>query len=162
MGYSLETLARFVESLLESGYDGDIVLGVLPWDEDPTEETREIYEYLIDRAKFHHVILYEIDLRCLPDEKHMCQMNRRYQNVTTMEFLPDFRRPRAVSQLRYEYYWAWAQAYGPQSRILLSDSRDLFFQLNPFNFIPSDMEYTLFVAIEDVSLSIHDQWVNVM
>lgn len=52
--------------------------------------------------------------------------------IVGKKLLPDFRPPRCVAQLRYEYYWAWATQYHYHSRILVSDARDAYFQSNPF------------------------------
>jgi len=61
MGYELPHIIYFVTSLLETGYEGDIVVGMGP---DISNATREI---LIRYSKHHSVVTYEIPLQwCCP------------------------------------------------------------------------------------------------
>jgi hypothetical protein len=157
-GYNEQVLARFVGSLIATGFQGDIVLGVLPWDGRPSH--RQVQEYLEYHAIHHHVIAYEIALECVPPKNKLCQATNLFQNSTSHTFVSDFRAPRDLSQLRYEYYWAWTQLYSSGSRILVSDGRDVFFQQNPFEFLPTSMARTLYAAVEDPNITIESETHN--
>lgn len=61
---------------------------------------------------------------------------------------PDPRPHRELTQLRFEYYWAWSTLYHPQSRLFLLDSKDLVFQLNPFKQVPQNIEKKIMVFEE--------------
>lgn len=152
-------LARFVESLLNTGYDGDIVLGVLPWnDEDMTQDARD---YLTFHAEHSNLVAYEIDIKCRNyGFKSACKVPRMFVNRKTDEYIADPRDYRQIAQLRFEYYWVWSRIYQAPSRIFLFDGRDVYFQLNPFDYLPSSLEGTLHVFQETLRNPIKDQSSN--
>jgi len=47
--------------------------------------------------------------------------------------IPDKRDPRPVATARYELYWAWSLKYDSHQWVMLIDSRDTYFQVNPFD-----------------------------
>ena len=145
-GCQLPEIIYFDTSLLSTGFDGDIVLGL---GDDISNETKDFGKYY---AKHHNLVLYEIPLlACTGAERfRLCNSAPMYEAVYqngTRRPLPDIRPPRCVAQLRYEYYWAWVSSYLGSSRVLISDVRDVFFQRNPFQNLPRNatMETTLHV-----------------
>lgn len=174
-GYSVEVVARFIRSLLLTGYDGDIVLGVLPlWDSNNSNDVQvdAVKEFLAYHSEHHHVVVYQIELECVEGSRCQTQHFYAYQNNTSaaalnhnMTYLPDLRAPRKIAQLRFEYYWYWAIQYSSSSALFLSDGRDVYFQRNPFDTLhaPSttepgyNIEKTLHVYYEDAKVAIKDQ-----
>jgi hypothetical protein len=65
--------------------------------------------------------------------------------TSTSKMVPDHRDYRWKAIIRYEYYYVWASLYQSKSRILVADSRDLFFQRNPFDTLGRDLETHLLV-----------------
>jgi hypothetical protein len=140
-GYNLPQLIYFLTSLWETGYDGDLVLGLNP--NNLTMETRRFIEYA---SIHHHLVVYELDLQC-SGGSWACQTRDMFASAATGERIKDVRRERHVAELRFEYYWAFSIRYAPNARILITDSRDVYFQQNPFASLAS-METTLFVHEE--------------
>jgi len=142
-GYELPHIIYFITSLLETGFKGDIVMGMGP---DMSNETRA---FLNHYSKHYSVVTYEIPLTCCcPRRGTLCVVVDMFQATESdgsTIMLKDLRRLRAVAQLRFEYYWAWTTKYASTSRILLSDSRDVYFQTNPFTSLTKNMETTLHV-----------------
>ncbi|CAB9499780.1 expressed unknown protein [Seminavis robusta] len=151
LGYTVQHLARFVGSLVETGYTGDIVLGVLPEEHlDPTvRDFLSCHSGVNNNNEGAHVIAYGMDIVCRKfGRRTRCQAPRLYADSTTGDYIPDDRLPREIAQLRFEYYWAWLLQYSSKSRIFVADGRDVYFQRNPFELIPSDMDTTLYVFEE--------------
>lgn len=143
-GYDLPDYLPFVSSLIDSGYTGDLVLGVST---DLSASLREYFEY---HAMHHNLVVYAIPLHCMTVNtiRTHCQTvgffaSKRTTTTTTTGDSPDHRtsseqvlltdsRPyREVAQLRFEYYWAWSTLYSTTSRLWLLDSRDVYFQRHP-------------------------------
>lgn len=130
-GYQLPELIHFVTSLWQTGYDGDLVIGV---GRDLTQETRSFFE---DSALTHPgLVVYEVPLSC--QRKNSCQVTalieqERIDNNGWKSWnpMPDGRTFRRVSVIRYEYFWAWTTKYNANSMIFLSDARDVYFQRDP-------------------------------
>ena len=101
-------------------YKGDIVIAILPGER----------PHILKMFKDFDVILYEIELDCVNASKmpsksgDMC----RFHNVPGMDLLP-------VAQIRYYLYWQWAKKYSLGSKLMLADTRDVFFQSNPFEYM---------------------------
>ena len=157
-GYQIGHLIYFLTSLLETGYDGDVVFGM---GTDMSNETRAFLEYF---AKHHNVVVYEIQLL---RRNRLFQVMNFFQTVDengSRILLEDIRQPRQVAQLRFEYYWAWSTRYNPQSRILVTDARDVYFQLNPFEKLPKEgLETTLHVYEDTASIALNlpeSNWVR--
>ncbi len=128
-GYQLPQIIHFVATLLKTGYDGDLVIGV---GKNLTHETRSYLEYqATHRTGF---VVYEIDLAC--QRKNSCQVKHLLEETKNTEqssWMPlvDARPFRRVSVIRYEYYWAWANHYSSESLLFLTDARDVYFQGDP-------------------------------
>ena len=133
-GYKPPAILRFVESLVNTGYDGDIVLGIdydrlmkslKEEEEKGGEEESHSYiafkRYFEHRSKWYNLVVYNVKLECEQDNPTICTAPYMYyQEATTNkvgddnhnhEFLPDPRIARSVKLLRYEYYWAWSTNY---------------------------------------------------
>lgn len=107
-GYTTAVIACFVGSLIESGYNGDIVIGVSPWQEQQRpkrrREGKDLRQLLAYFAEYHNAVVYEINLDCKPRFPSVCFNARYFVNQTTGEFLTDQRNFRDISQIRYEFY----------------------------------------------------------
>lgn len=143
--YSIGIYVQFIESLLATGYDGDIVLSVHERD----LERADIREYLEYNAEARGVVVYSPHQVCFTKEMEpvdsangggrKCKLHgifgRKLANGS-FELLEDPRGPRTVQNIRYETYWVMASVYNPDSWIFLVDSRDTVFQSNPFANVP--------------------------
>lgn len=131
VGYKTHQLIYFITSLLGTGFEGDIVLGM------GTNMDIETREFLSFHAKRHHLVVYEIELDCCcPKRGKPCRAPKMFKSTDengNITVLPDYRRHRLVAQLRFEYYWVWTTFYNPSSWILLTDVRDVYFQSDPFD-----------------------------
>jgi len=153
-GLTLDELIRFVGSLLHTGYDGDIVLAVEP----KHDLSKEKLEYLEYHSQHSNVIVYSAELVCKRVlTKKRCKVFKMFLHKEINGYLPDPRPHREVTQLRFEYYWAWSTLYSPTARIFLLDSRDLMFQLNPFTKVPSNIENKIMVFEESNLKQISDE-----
>lgn len=148
-GYTLQYFLSFVESLRDTGFEGDVVLAIAA----KPILNNGIWEYLTQQP---HVVIYHSDLDCFDkkmeapaprrnikgdlDPFQMCQLHHVYGwksddgNVTRTA--PDPREPRVVATLRYEWYWIWLQHYNHNVWVMMLDARDSFFQSNPFAGLP--------------------------
>ncbi|CAB9511421.1 hypothetical protein SEMRO_484_G152210.1 [Seminavis robusta] len=134
-GYKLPQIILFVETLIQTGYRGDIVLGINSGD----------FAELQDFFQYHQpqLIIYELPLHCRHRPRGpICQIHTLYRSNTTGEYLQDARRTRFAAMLRFELFWAWTTWYGPTSRILVSDARDVFFQTSPFDYSDEQIDTT--------------------
>lgn len=143
--YNLNTYICFIESLRKTNYDGDIVfaISILDW------KQKGVAEYLRDYCE--HVIVYVLELSCFNAEMEavdsakggmrVCQLHHLYAQADNPTVpLPDPREARTIATTRYELYWIWAQYYDPESWIMLIDARDTYFQSNPFERVPRDLD----------------------
>jgi len=137
-GYDVKIYLAFVESLKETGFEGDIVLSVSVL----SKLKPGVEEYL--RAQ-PNIVVYSVEWNCFtgsgekasgPKEgMRMCQLDGLYGDVDANAF-DDPREARPVATARYELYWSWSLAYEPHTWIMLIDSRDTFFQVDPFRGLP--------------------------
>lgn len=147
-GVPFNNLVRFVGSLQETGFDGDIVMAV----EQRHELDKDTLQYLEYHSKHSHLVVYQAELVCKKIKmKTRCKVFKMFAHKTLGGYLPDLRPHRELAQLRFEYYWAWSTQYSPKSRLFLLDSGDLMFQENPFPYLPVNMEKTI-VAFEESNL----------
>ncbi|GKZ01494.1 hypothetical protein MPSEU_001100000 [Mayamaea pseudoterrestris] len=141
--YTLDNYLVFVESLRRTGFQGDIVLSLSPID----YANDEIRSYLQSDP---HIIVYVPTLHCFNLEgevvdsvkggMRICHLPNMYgianSNNGTVTPLDDPRPARTVSVTRYEIYWIMARHYDSNCWLLLVDSRDTYFQTNPFAHVP--------------------------
>jgi len=114
--YKLRYYQRFVGTLRDAGYKGDIVLAVSP--------QRKMAPGVEDYLKQQNVVAYPFEVECL--KKDNCKF--------TDDFLgyPDPRPHRTFANIRYALYEYWLNYYKPCSYIMILDFRDTFFQKDPF------------------------------
>lgn len=161
-GLSVQYLARFVGSLEDVGFTGDVVFAVAPWN-DLDEDTRAFLIYhghSSGRDNGLNVIAYGVDVQ----EKHikgrpMHKVLQMYKNISSQEYLPDPRDFRFMAMLRFEFYWCWSLQYQIDSRIMVTDGRDVFFQSNPFANLPkaNAFDRTIFAYVEDAGTPLKKQ-----
>lgn len=135
-GYDLTTYVAFLETLKETGFTGDVVLSV----SSSENMKRGVEDYL---KKQDNLVIYMMEWSCYNQKgeskatagegANLCQANGIYQTETSGSGVDDPRVPRPVATSRYELYWMWASHYDDLSMIMLIDSRDTFFQSNPFD-----------------------------
>lgn len=163
-GYDFPVVLRFLGSLLATGFDGDVVLGVGTYESLPPE----LLHYLQYHSRQSHVVVYEIKLNSTGGKYPAFQVMDMWYHKN--ETLTDPRSPRTIDIIRYEYYWAWSTLYHsplpgqPSPRIMVSDSRDVWFQVNPFPLLPfehSSSSTTLMVFEESPIVPISQQGTNI-
>mmetsp|Transcript_5773 Transcript_5773/g.10516 ORF Transcript_5773/g.10516 Transcript_5773/m.10516 type:complete len:122 (+) Transcript_5773:276-641(+) len=116
-GYQLPDLILFVTSLLETGYNGDLVISL----SDIKPETLAYFRYHKDR-----IILYDIGIRC----RRFCQVDLYRDKNGSL--LVDPRKKRQVAQLRFEIFWAWTQLYSSTTRVFFYRQSRCVFSSQPF------------------------------
>ena len=141
-GYDLKIYLTFLESLKATGYNGDLVLSVSALD----KLKPGVEEYLRSHHKEENevglnVVVYTVTWLCYTGDgelaeganegQRMCELVGMYSTEDGGE-VKDPRDPRPVATARYELYWAWSLNYDPHSWSMLIDSRDAFFQKDPF------------------------------
>jgi len=134
--YNLHIHKIFTGSLRKSGYMGDIVLVV---EEDiASKDDGKTFKYLQNL----NVIMYPLRLNC-HDSKAAAREKgciwTGFDGVTKEE--TEVFRP--VAMIRYAIYLALSKIYdlsGPTTWILLCDYRDVFFQDDPFKFLPKSLQ----------------------
>ena len=149
--YPVETYVQFLSFLTETGYKGDVVFSTSKIEKmKPNVKT-----YLRRQASSEQilksgiaVIVYALDWTCFKkDGTPINNVNSGFSDCKTnlygvessdgsIEPINDPRVARPVATARYELYWIWSIHYKPESRILLVDVRDTYFQLNPFHNVP--------------------------
>ncbi|KAH8098319.1 hypothetical protein JL720_1258 [Aureococcus anophagefferens] len=114
----------FVGSLRKAGFAGDVALSVSP----EKEMKRHVAAYL----KNQHVLAYPFKFTCGgPRGRKLlvtpggCVLDDWYRDR-------DARGPRPLAISRYEMYETWLRQYSAESYVLDLDTRDTFFQADPF------------------------------
>jgi len=142
-GYDLKIYVLFIESLKETGFTGDLVLSVSSHD----KLKPGVEEYLRSYHKLEgedgiNIVAYTVEWTCFEGDGvtvakgagegvKKCKLNGMYgdENENPVE---DPYLPRPVATARYELYWAWSLHYETHNWIMLIDSRDAYFQTDPF------------------------------
>ena len=186
LGSTIQDIILFVTSLRTTGFVGDVVLGVLP--NSHRDMSQELWDYLLSinkdynagvsddgqqKKKKMNVIVYTLSLYVNPRQtKSYRHGHSFYYNTTSQQYIGDV-RPfyRTLSQLRYEHYASWLFSFHNiehqnhnykkyYGRIMLTDLRDVYFQKNPFNELPShtEMKNTLMVFEEYPRKIIDQRW----
>jgi len=145
-GYGTGTHKNFAGTLRKSGYTGDIVIAV---EHDiKSKESGRVFEYLENLD----VVLYPVQVNCGGD----IRVKSREQGCLWTGLDGKTKDPsgieRPIALIRYNVYLALAEMYYPDAWILLSDYRDVFFQDDPFKFVPASVpagEKPLWVFEED-------------
>ena len=124
-GYSKIDYQRFVGSLRASGYQDDIVLA--------TSTESNMKPGVADYLKKQRVLSYPFGFVCKKRSGRRLLVTPAGCTLTDWYEGGDTRGPRPLALIRYEHYRTWLDMYTPQSWILIMDTRDSFFQLNPFS-----------------------------
>ncbi|KAG7360176.1 hypothetical protein IV203_035275 [Nitzschia inconspicua] len=165
-GYSLAYYMCFIETLRDTGFDGDIVLAIA----DYSLLEKNVLEYLKTKENLvvyiHRLDCYESDgvtpsgriaKKGSFDIFQMCHLNDVYgwkdEQGKVIKKAKDPRIGRVVATLRYEWYWIWAQYYNPDVWIMLVDARDSFFQTNPFANLPRNQNGLLYFFGENADVT---------
>ena len=128
---SVAQFQYFVGSLRKTGFRGDIVMAVGP----RKKLKRKVEEYLRNQR----VLSYPFEYSC--SQKGMSR--RRLLATPGGCVLDDWyvdgdsRGPRPLALARYEMYETWLRQYSSTSYALVLDTRDTFFQRDPFCFCVS-------------------------
>jgi len=146
--YNLHIHKTFTGSVRKSGYLGDIVLVV---EEDiESKDNGKTFKYLQNL----NVILYPLRIKCGDSNRAAREKGCVWTGFDgKSEDETDVYRP--VAMMRYDIYLALSKIYdahGPTTWILLCDYRDVFFQDDPFKFVPNSVqpgEKPLWVFEED-------------
>lgn len=149
--YGFETYVLFFMTLYETGYKGDVVVGVsnLDWKKTGIREFLEYWNNQFGEDEMT-VIVYVIPYHCYDLQgnvkdsskggRRVCQCHnmfgRKDQFKGGITPLLDRRHARTGQTIRYELYWIWSEHYDPDSWILLIDARDTVFQETPFARVP--------------------------
>ena len=150
-GYELKIYVLFIESLRRSGFTGDVVLSVSSLDQ--LKQGVEDYLRSFSTAEGEegiNIVAYTVSWTCFEgDEKTVakganegqrkCKLNGMYAD-SDGNIVDDPYDARPVATARYELYWAWSLHYGSNNWIMLIDSRDAYFQTNPFADLQRDDE----------------------
>jgi len=141
-GYDLSIYLAFVESLLNTGYTGDLVISI----SNEAKLKPGVKEYLQSHSNNSqtgtvNVIAYEVNWSCFKQSGETasgsgegvnhCKMDNAFGDANGNP-ISDPRAPRPVATARYELYWMWSLQYNKESWLMLIDARDVWFQLHPF------------------------------
>jgi len=150
-GYDLKIYLLFIESLKQTGFTGDLVLSVSA----TSELKKGVEDYLRSQETEEgedglNVVGYTVTWTCYEgDGKTIAKgANEGVRKCALVDMyggsdgkaIEDPREPRPVATARYELYWAWSLHYDPHSWMMLIDSRDAYFQLNPFSTVEREAD----------------------
>ena len=147
-GFKRSDATRFCGSLLNTGFNGDIVLAVLP---NPDSTFTDALR------KMANVIMYTVPLKCRQYRDVWCHFHEEpgYTQIS-------------IKTIRFRLYQWWSTFYHPSAMLMLSDYRDVFFQSNPFTYHPDDWSPPRFqlVVFQEVFFNIigrcpyHTRWIT--
>ena len=139
-GYDLSIYLAFVESLIGTGYSGDLVISI----SNEAKLKPGVKEYLQSKNSQSggvNIVAYEVNWSCFKQSGetasganegvNWCKMDNAYGDSSGNP-VSDPREPRPVATARYELYWMWSLQYNKESWLMLIDARDVWFQLHPF------------------------------
>jgi hypothetical protein len=181
-GYDLKIYVLFIESLKETGFNGDLVLSVSAIDQLKPGVEEYLRSYVKEEGEDGlNVVAYTVSWTCYEKDGvteakganegvRKCQLNGMYGNENN-EPVEDPYEPRPVATARYELYWAWSLKYDEHSWLMLIDSRDAYFQRNPFANLERNIDdgsdksdgvlYLFEVSVGGMVLYSHDTVVSV-
>eukprot|EP00557_Chaetoceros_sp_GSL56_P003295 CAMPEP_0176499958 /NCGR_PEP_ID=MMETSP0200_2-20121128/13240_1 /TAXON_ID=947934 /ORGANISM="Chaetoceros sp., Strain GSL56" /LENGTH=669 /DNA_ID=CAMNT_0017898483 /DNA_START=31 /DNA_END=2037 /DNA_ORIENTATION=- len=149
-GYDLKIYVLFIESLKDTGFSGDLVLSVSALDQLKPGVEAYLRSYVKEEGEEGlNVVAYTVSWTCYERDGvteakganegvRKCQLNGMYGDENN-DPVDDPFEPRPVATARYELYWAWSLRYDDHSWLMLIDSRDAYFQLNPFAYLERDV-----------------------
>ncbi|KAL7539896.1 hypothetical protein ACHAXR_009692 [Thalassiosira sp. AJA248-18] len=139
-GYDLSIYLALVESLISTGYSGDLVLSI-SIEEKLKPGVKEYLQSKNPETGGVNIVAYEVNWTCFKQTGEAangsneginhCKMNNAFGDSSGNP-ISDPRDPRPVATARYEVYWMWSLQYNKESWLMLIDARDVWFQLPPF------------------------------
>ena len=105
----------FATTLRNTGYDGDLMVALMP-------NSKEGFINTLIKAK---AIGYVVNMTCAD---YKCQFAEFTQKVSSLGI--------SIHMIRNYFYKWWAVSYAPDALIMLIDFTDVYFQSNPFTYIP--------------------------
>ena len=124
VNYRLIDYVRFVGTLRRTGFEGDIVLAVSPTIDVRCKQCRQFLMAM-------DVIAYPVQFNC---SKAGGRGSVKQSTECDWHTEQDISLPLAI--IRHELYLSWAHLYSKESRLLILDFRDTFFQRDPFESLP--------------------------
>ena len=124
VNYRIIDYVRFVGSLRRSGFGGDIVLAVAA---NMEQRCKQCKDFLMAMD----VIAYPVAFNC---SKAGGRGSVKQSTSCEWHQEQDIALPLAI--IRHELYLSWASLYSRESRLLILDFRDTFFQRDPFESLP--------------------------
>ena len=140
--YDLPKFVHFLQTLESTGYSGDVVLSITS---DHDDELINYLKSFKSKSSPVNVVFYSVVWDCTSKKNGEdlgsstnggvsdCLLNGLYKNTVTGKNYNDLRKARPVATARYELYYVWCKKYSPNSKIMLIDFRDTYFELNPFS-----------------------------
>mmetsp|Transcript_22122 Transcript_22122/g.22296 ORF Transcript_22122/g.22296 Transcript_22122/m.22296 type:complete len:435 (-) Transcript_22122:157-1461(-) len=107
---------NFAGTARKVGFDGDIVLAMEPGMRDS----------VIDMFKKYEAVMYNVKMTC---------QGNGHAKVCNVYNTP---KKYSINVIRYHLYYWWSTLYEPETLIMISDFRDVFFQSNPFLYKPKE------------------------
>jgi len=140
-GVELKALALFVITLRESHFIGDIVFSA------PSRENMlpGVYDFLnyhsgLGLVVYEDVIEFEqYGKEYMSTDSAKVYLKGLYGDNITKKSFEDPRHNRHIGVARFELYWLWSTRYDPNSKILLIDTKNTYFQNDGTNGMGSGM-----------------------
>lgn len=110
--YLAREAINFIGTVRKTGYNGDIVVAVLP------ESENTLIKQLLD----YKVIVYTVPIKCSGKINSIFCSTKLSSNL-----IP-------ATMVKYYLFQYWATLYSDASQVLVSDFRDVIFQSNPFKY----------------------------
>jgi len=145
LGYDLSIYLAFIESLISTGFSGDVVLSISS-EEKLKPDVKAYLQSKNSETGGVNIVAYEVNWTCFKrsgeaasgsnEGINHCKMNNAFGDANGSP-ISDPREPRPVATARYELYWMWSLQYDKESWLMLIDARDVWFQLHPFQELTS-------------------------
>ena len=139
-GYDLSIYLALVESLISTGYSGDLVLSISN-EEKLKPGVKDYLQSKNSKSGGVNIVAYMVNWSCFKQSGEVasgsneginhCKMDNAFGDASGNP-ISDPRDPRPVATARYEIYWMWSLHYNKESWLMLIDARDVWFQLQPF------------------------------
>lgn len=143
----LTDFTLFIESLKETGFNGDLVLGIyknLDTLRPGVEEYLRSHQSNGNESGLNIVVYSDIWTSCYKNRTvTQCSLVGMYGKDTDEDgivTIADPRRTRSILVSQFELFWVWSQYYKDENWIMLIDFNDAYFQLNPFSALPKEVD----------------------
>jgi hypothetical protein len=117
-GCDLENLILFLQSIQDSGFDGDVVISISKSD----SSNLEIMNYLSYQSKRMSGLIVYIGLMVGWEDYY--EVTVEGDNILPIK--------KYISVARYDIFWAWSTEYDSSVTLLITVANDSYFQSNPF------------------------------